>query len=90
MDNSIAGIIKRLFSAFRIPSSDAAILAFDGNRLTMAQGKLSARVISDVECELRQAGCGRGEIRLRKDGKVVFGAAIPEGLHQRIRNLLFS
>jgi len=90
MDSTLTGIIKRIFRAFRIPSSDTAVLVFDGAGLTLEQGKLRGKVVADLESELRQADCGRGEIRLRKDGKVVFSGAIPESLHQRIRNLLFS
>jgi hypothetical protein len=90
MDSSLAGILKRLCSAFRIPSSDAVVLLFDGAGLTLEKGKLRRAVIVELESELREAGCGRGGIRLRKNGRVAFSGAIPVALHQRLRNLLLS
>lgn len=79
-----------MFPLFRRFSGTATTLAFDGRQLHVRGAPIPNRDRAAVEEILRSADCRAGTIALRKNGRIACSRGIPESLHQRIRNLLFS
>lgn len=59
-------------------------------RATVAKGKLSGTILSDVSDVARQYEIKTAQIWIKAGGSISFSRSVPEQAHQRFRNVLAS
>ncbi|BCX47432.1 DUF3634 domain-containing protein [Haloferula helveola] len=64
------------------------VITIRDGRASMAKGRISGRIIRDLDEILADFGITRGTIAIDGTGRIQLSSSIPPSAHQRLRNLL--
>lgn len=84
----IEGLFASPLTSLRsLATAVAAVVEFDGRRARVIFGKMRRSEVEDLEIELRQSGCSKAQVRLKRNGSWRFSRNVDAGTRERISHL---